>query len=321
MEKLDTHSPKPSPVSKVEFSSLSKDIILTLLYFDIFNYPLNSTELLQHSRIKDLTEDYLNKELEKLIVEKKIQQDRGFFFLPTPEKIVDRRISGNRKAAEYVQKAMRVSKFIAAFPYVQGIFLSGSVSKGYADQDSDIDYFIVTDPGRLWLTRTMLILYKKIFLLNSRKYFCLNYFVDKQHLEIQDKNLFTAIELAYLLPVYNEEIYDTLRQQNEWMASYLPNFKNHSYAILPSKPTSFRKGIEKILSGSIGNTLDDFCLSFTEKFWRYKFRNTSSLKGSGINCKKHVSKFHPQNFQNKILDNYYKKIEDYNNLYSIKLLS
>ena len=80
--------------------------------------------------------------------------------------------------------------------------ISGSLSKGYYDDDGDIDFFIITSPKRLWIARTFLILYKKIFLLNSRKYFCVNYFISSNALEIEEKNIFTATELTTLLPMF-----------------------------------------------------------------------------------------------------------------------
>ena len=46
-----------------------------------------------------------------------------------------------------------------------------------------------------------------------------NYFVDSQHLEIEEKNIFTATELATLIPACNKEIYNTLIDTNSWMKS------------------------------------------------------------------------------------------------------
>lgn len=321
MEKLNIATYLRPSTTPTEFSPLSNSIILSLLYFDIFSYPLTAREIFQHSTIPNITETTLEAELEKLIQKKLIGTDRGFFFIPSKQNLVDRRLAGNIKAHEYVQKARRISRFISFFPFVRGIFLSGSVSKGYADHNSDIDYFIVTEPGRLWLSRTLLILFKKIFLLNSRKYFCLNYFVDKEHLEIQDKNLFTAVELAYLLPVYNESIHQSIIHENRWICYYLPNFKKNPFTLIEEQRSIVKNIFEKLFSGKIGNKLDDFCLLLTERFWNYKFRNVQVLKENGIRCKKHVSKFHPQNFQHKVLDAYEKKIIEYTTLYAVNLHS
>ena len=67
-------------------------------------------------------------------------------------------------AKNIYQKALTVSRLISKFPYVEGVGISGSLSKGYYDDDGDIDFFIITSPKRLWIARTFLILYKKLFL-------------------------------------------------------------------------------------------------------------------------------------------------------------
>ena len=69
-------------------------------------------------------------------------------------------------AKEIMPKALKTSNFIAKFPYIECVSLSGALSKGYYDDDDgDFDFFIITKPNRLWIARTLLILYKKIFLL------------------------------------------------------------------------------------------------------------------------------------------------------------
>ena len=67
-------------------------------------------------------------------------------------------------------------------PYVRGVFISGQLSRYIADQKSDIDYFIVTEPERLWIVRTLFVLFRRTFLLNNRKYFCTNYYVTTEKL-------------------------------------------------------------------------------------------------------------------------------------------
>ena len=101
-----------------------------------------------------------------------------------------------------MHKALRNARLIFHFPFTRAIMISGSLSKNYADEASDVDYFIIVKPGRLWIARTLLIIYKRIFLMNSKKYFCVNYFIDEDHLEIEEKNLFTAVELTTLIPIH-----------------------------------------------------------------------------------------------------------------------
>ena len=79
-------------------------------------------------------------------------------------------------ANEIMPKAIKISRKIAKFPFVESVNLSGSLSKGYYDLEDDIDFFIITKPNRLWIARTLLILYKKVFLLNSKKHFIFEVF-------------------------------------------------------------------------------------------------------------------------------------------------
>ncbi len=93
-------------------------------------------------------------------------------------------------------------------------------------EDGDIDFFIITKADRLWICRTLLVLYKKVFLLNSRKYFCVNYFVDENNLKIKDKNMFTAIEVKHLLSVYNPELIGHFKEINNWTNEFIPGSLN-----------------------------------------------------------------------------------------------
>lgn len=302
-----------------QLSLVSRSIILSLLYFDIFSYPLTAEELELHSSSVNLPKGLLKRSLDDLKSKMLVQTHQDYFFLPNQKALVERRIVGNKKADEYILKARKISNFISYFPFVKGIFISGSVAKGYADKDSDIDYFIVTAPNRLWLSRTLLILFKKIFLLNSKKYFCLNYFIDTEHLEIPDKNIFTAVELSYLLPTYNEGIFRKIIQTNNWTKEYFPNFIQKTVPTISEKNNFIKRIIEKLLSGYIGNKLDDYCLSGTENFWNYKFRKNFEKNSTNIRCKKYVSKFHPQNFQDKVLCKYEERISSYEQNYKIRL--
>ena len=95
-----------------------------------------------------------------------------------------RRQECNRRADRILPVAQRMARLIGSFPFIRGVFVSGSLSKHSMKADSDIDFFLITEPGRLWLARTLLVVFKKIFLFNSHKYFCVNYFVDTKHLEV-----------------------------------------------------------------------------------------------------------------------------------------
>src|SRR5476651_1607174 len=112
-----------------------------------------------------------------------------FYTLKNDPLLMTRRMAGSQKAAELIKIAQRVSNILIRIPYVKGIAISGSLSKNYADDDSDIDLFIITSKNRLWIARTLMHCVKKLsFLFNKQHYFCMNYYVDESQLEIAEKN-------------------------------------------------------------------------------------------------------------------------------------
>ena len=233
-----------------------------------------------------------------------------FYSLTNCDKISGSRKERNERAKKYMKIARRMSGFISSFPFVRGVFLSGSLSKDCMDKDGDIDYFIVTEPGRLWLCRTILILFKKIFLLNSYKYFCLNYFVDSEHLEIQHKNLFVATEVLTLIPTYNSEIYQKFLSENSWAKAYRPNLKQElRFEPKPSKKSFIKSVLEKFLSGKLGNRVESYFHRVTENHWKKKFSSYSESDYQlSIQTKKHTSQINPENFQKKVIVEFEKRL-------------
>lgn len=171
----------------------------TLLYFSIFKYPLSAEEVYLFSAASDQNE--IKNELEYLKKKGVISYDNSYYFLDGNLQSVSRRIEGNKMAKSVMQKAIKKGTLIAKFPYVKAVGISGALSKNYHDKDGDVDFFVITKSERLWVSRTLLMLYKKIFLFNSRKFFCINYFISESSLEISEKNIFTATELLTLIPV------------------------------------------------------------------------------------------------------------------------
>lgn len=304
-----------------DVDSLSKAVVRTLLYFDIFDYPLTETEISRYCQRVNADPELVRNALEQLTDEGFIFRFEEMYSLQNNYALVERRLAGNRKAKKFLHIARIVSKLISWFPYVRGVYLSGSLSKGYADKRSDIDYFIITAPGRLWLCRTLLITFKKIFLFNSRKYFCLNYFIDTDHLEIPDKNIFTATELAFIIPTYNESLYADLMHANEWERRYYPNLNIvEDFRRKKSSVPFFKNIMERIFDGDIGNRLEKYFFGLTVNHWNEKFK-THSAEQMELNFRSrpYVSKHHPQGMQMRVLQRLEDKIRAFENRFQLKL--
>ena len=290
----------------------------TLLYFSIFNYPLKKDEIYSFSSLENKM--MLESELSHLVDHKVIFKIDDYYLCLEKESLVRRRILGNKMAEEIFPKAKRISKFIAKFPFVRGVGISGALSKGYHDENSDIDFFIITKPERLWIARTLLILYKKIFLFNSRKHFCVNYFVASNTLEIAEKNKFTATELITLIPMCGKEVFQTFYAENSWAKEYYPNYDKNKFQVSDPKKPVLSKLIETILKNSFGAFVDRFLLKLTYRKWKRKFKFIGKEDFDiAMKSTKNVSKHHPQNFQKKVIDTLNEKYSSIENRHNITL--
>ncbi len=280
----------------------SFEYLAPLFYFQIFSHPLTFQEVCKFSQAKFQNPEVANAFFERGIEEGLFYLQDGYYLLEDNQDWINKREENEQRAQQYLKKTKKIVQLMRRFPFVEAIFISGSTSKGVVPEKGDIDYFIITKPGRLWLTRSLLVLFKKVFLLNSHRYFCINYLIDTDHLEIEEKNRFTATEIATLLPVFKSSYYKAFWDANRWIETYYPNVKMREPLIQEEIPHSKLKiALEKILNGRIGEQLDIWAMQLSIKHWKRKFKSmdTKHFKVA-LKSRPYVSKHHPQNFQIKV---------------------
>ena len=286
--------------------SATEAVIEVLRYFHMFRHPLYSVEIHKFLRVP-ISSDELSELLNIMVANGELYVLYDLYSLENTQDIFLKRLTGAAQAAERMVEAYKCGKIIAAFPFVKCVCISGSLSKGYADKDSDIDFFIVTQHERLWICRTMLHLFKKLtFLVNKQHSFCMNYFIDEKKLLLEEQNIFTATELATLIPVYNTTVYNQLMHENKcWVIDF---FKNADIDKAPLEGV-IKKPVVKVFTETLFNIfsperLNIFLMKFTDKRWRHKWEKRNyPMQDYDVAMKTrwYVSKQHPLNFQKKVL--------------------
>lgn len=283
---------------------MKTEILRSISYFDIFNHPLQKKELANLCLTASSQKEDFEAVLEDLVRSKKCYKQDEFYSLnENITHLINQRSIKEGKANAYFQKLPFYTKLLKSFPFVKGLAISGSLSKNVMYEDGDIDYFVITAPNRLWICRTLLVLFKKVFLLNSKKYFCVNYFIDENNLEIIDKNIFTATEVTFLAPIYNQKLIDELKKKNSWTKNYLPNFKHPLNLTVMEGDSFIKKSMEFPLKGRLGEYLDLFFMKLTYRQWSKKFKHFDAEKFElTMRTNRGISKHHPRDFQNKVLE-------------------
>lgn len=291
---------------------MSRAIIKALLYSDIFHYPLTAEEIFERLEIPCSNIEAVKNELNQLVEAQVVYLFEDFYSLRDDVSLAIRRSAGNKMAKDIMPRAIRRSRLIFSFPFVRAVMISGSLSKNFLDKNGDIDFFIVTTPGKVWLTRGLLALFQRIVLFNSHKYFCVNYYIDHDHLELDERNIFTATEVATLKPVCGYEHYEKLLECNPWIAEYYPQFK-------PAAVTSHRsfgwwpKGLVERMLTPFASGLDSFVMRrLTERAYRlYAGKFEKPDFDVAFKATRHVSKNHVGNYQRKITDKFNQRVRSF----------
>jgi hypothetical protein len=300
------------------FTEVDKALIRSILYFDIFNYPITASEARAFAPFSiDRDCEHL---LDNLVLQGILFKHSGFYSLRNDAGLVTKRLDGNRLAEQRMKTARKFSNLIASFPFVRAVMLSGSISKNFMDENSDIDYFIVTEAKRLWIVRTALVVFRRIFLFNSLRNFCVNYFVDTDNLAIPDRNIFTATEFATLRPMYGSLAISKLQNANSWVRESLPQ-----QPLDTTKPSNqdfyLKKVLEFIAEIAPLNWINTWLMKFSMSRWKRRYQKQYQAEDFEVafRCKEGISKCHPRFFQKRALSQLEGKIRTFQFQHSINL--
>lgn len=288
------------------FTEVQLAVIKVLAYYKLFDYPILLQEALENLGVLITNETRFESEVTLLKRSGVILETNGYYYLDGDSSIIQNRIEGEVRAQKLLKTAKRYSSLIYLFPFVRGVFISGSLSKGSISEDADIDYFIVTKTNRLWITRTMLVAFKRIFLLGSKRHFCVNYFVDEDNLIIPDQNVFTATEISTLIPMHGNSVCHNFLNANAWIKDVFPNMETKQFTLKKDNLLKrFSKNIvESFFLSVISEPLDKFFMKKTYQRWTSLYSSSLSKDDFEVAFRTHrgTSKNHDKNYQKRVLE-------------------
>ncbi|MCA9391866.1 hypothetical protein KC614_01510 [candidate division WWE3 bacterium] len=212
-------------------SDLKISIIKTLSYHQVFNYPLTLLELHKYL-IK--TPASVNDTHDELANMPHVKTNDGRYCISKPEHFTTRRYT---YAWNLIQKTQsQISRLTSMVGDILMVAVSGSCGALYPSPNADIDLFIITRQGTLWTTRALTLAtlrglglhvdLKKDQGKNSGR-MCANLFIEDTiyQLEQQQRDLYTAMEIAHLKVIFNKQhTFERFLKANMWISEYLPNF-------------------------------------------------------------------------------------------------
>lgn len=235
-------------------------ILRALLYADVFDYPLTPSEIHRYLEC----EQFGLAQIEELLgssvwLRDQITQSGEFYMLRGREALRQSRLDRARVSSQLWGAARHYGRLLAHLPFVRLVAVTGALAVDNAHAGDDIDYLIVTTPGRVWLARAGAILIVRLARLFAIQ-LCPNYVLATSALRQDRQDLFVAHELAQMTPLAGRDVYWQMRSANAWAADLLPNAITLPRCEPDLSPgrwgKAIQQGLEWLLGGELANRLE-----------------------------------------------------------------
>jgi predicted nucleotidyltransferase len=231
---------------KDKILNIEKNILATIIYYDVLDFPLTSFEIWKHLIRTDYStvpkNNSHNVSLQQVVAvlhERNlagyIEQENGLYFLKNRKNLVAERISKQKLSNFKIKKLLEITRWLQYVPFVRMIGITGKLAMGQAHQKSDLDVLVSLKKGRIWTGRTLFTVLAHLF--GKRRYgkhvsdrICLNYFIGDESLEILTKDLFSANEYMFMLPLCGWDLFKSFQLRNIWISSIKPSYYLSSIA-------------------------------------------------------------------------------------------
>lgn len=215
-------------------TDLQKNILTTIAYYDVMDYPMTAFELHKYlTKISGDGAEYsllgIINELESDSLRRIVEEYNGFYFLKNKKELVNQRLEKNKIANNKIKILLKTAKWLRFVPFVRMIAITGSLAMKNTDNDSDLDILIVLKQGKIFTGRILVTLVAH--LLGKRRYadkikdrICLNHFLSDKSFTTSLQDMFSASEYSFILPIFGWHNFQEFQKNNDWLKKYKPNF-------------------------------------------------------------------------------------------------
>ncbi len=266
-----------APVRRL--SALERAIYSTVAYRDIFDFPVNASEIHRYLHGQRCAPSDVDEALSAgLLADRHLDTDGEYFALKGRSNLFEIRRTRSEISRRQLPTARRFARFIASLPNVQMVAITGSLAAGNFREGGDIDFLLLTDEGTMWRTRALCRFLASIDKGLGKGMFCPNVFLSRAAMALDRRSLYDAQELGQMIPLYGLADYEAVRRANAWTEQFLPNAIGAPSGGEANEPfsTRLKRSSEWVLDSPLGRGLENF--EARRKI--HRFNETDHLKGA-----------------------------------------
>ncbi len=282
--------------------TLQKAVLATIIYHDIFNYPLRNKEVFKYLIENKSKYESVENTLRILINKNLISSKANYIHLKNKSNIEKLRAKREKYSKQKLKKAQLYAKILHLLPTIKCVCVTGALAMNNCTEYDDIDILIICQKKTLWTTRLisniLLFPFKRTPMSkNINNKACLNIFIDESELLIKTKNIYTAHEICQTKVLWDNNSYIKFIKKNDWIREYLPNWQQERQQATGNKQQAHAHLL-----------LVSYCLSLIETLAKWAQLTYMKSKVTTESIGDTQLFFHPKDTQNKILKKYYQKI-------------
>ncbi len=237
-------------------TELENALLATVAYSDVFDMPVSVADSGRFLVGVRAAPADITATAEQLLDEGRLSARDDLLYLPDRAEVLAIHDDRRARAEAMWPQARRWSRLLTWIPYVRMVAVTGGLACDSVEAHDDIDLFVVTAPGRLWLTRLAIVVVVRIAGLRGPE-LCPNYIVASDSLEMDVRTQYVARELAQTIPLCGSDVWDQLLDVNGWYREHLPNAERRAERQVASgRPGPLRAAIEWAFSRSAFDRLE-----------------------------------------------------------------
>ncbi len=246
--------PHPASVEIGPSDQARNAILRTLAYSDVFDYPLSAAELHRYLIGVAASPEDVHAALNDSLP---LEQKENWFAIRGRATLFESRRRRQARSARLWRAARAAGRIIAHLPFVRMVAVTGALAANNVERGADVDYLIVTARGRLWLCRAFVLALRRLAA-PFGIVICPNYLLAEDALELPDRNLFTAQELARMVPLSGMRVYTRMRALNAWTNEHLPNSAGAPARVTSNAFPLLQRLIEAPFNSKLGDRLEQW---------------------------------------------------------------
>lgn len=295
------------------FSPMQQAVLRAVCYYDVHHFPLTRDEIWRwlcrgEGESWEPVRSEMDSAIDQLVVDGKLEVHGDKLTLSGRGELIQTRAERNVESEKRWRRAKSAARFLEIVPFVKHVGVVNTLAIDNTKPTSDIDFFIIVSPGRIWMARMMVtgILSMLSYRRHDQKIanrICLSFYVTRASMDLAPLKLSNTEDdphlrfwASQLVPVMDDGAYSDYQKVNTWITERLPNAWTHvrTEHQLPSNSAlrTIKHSYENFLSWQPGSAIEDWARHYQVNRIASHTNSKAKLGTTEVVISENVLKFH-----------------------------